>query len=29
MWHWAYPGFVDGLVFESGDGRLTLFEVER
>jgi predicted ATPase len=26
---WAYPGFVDGLVFESGDGRLTSFEVER
>ena len=26
---WAYPGFVDRLVFESGDDRLTSFELER
>ena len=26
---WAYPGFVDGLVFESGESRLSSFEVER
>jgi hypothetical protein len=26
---WAYPGFVDRLLFESGESRLTSFEVER
>jgi hypothetical protein len=24
---WAYPGFVDRLVFGSGDNRLTTFEL--
>lgn len=24
---WAYPDFVDRLVFESGDGRLASFEL--
>ena len=28
MWHWAYPGFVDGLVIgSSGGSRLTLLEL--